>query len=606
MKKKLVALISLLAISLVAFVFAACGPVEEKTDIYANSKDGCIEVINEFLAESLQDINLVAEYKSSGEVQYREHVVGTTGNVFYANNSVDYTFIKDGKYYYAHEDEDNRYFVTGEEGKEYYDSSYCTFLGNVRILSMIPENAGVLSCEVHIVTKNGQSTGSLTFSLTATGGVISATASAVNGKVTSIHFTQTMYDRPSQNQDILITLTYGQAQVTIPDVDTWNVVTAEDKEGSIELIEDFFGFTLSDDNLTVEYYLGEVLQYTEEIINSSDKIVFQDGTTYYTFIKDDDVVYAYQTEDEHYYYKGDDDADLYYAMYHNYFMGDINSVKDFDEEAGTFTCKVKDEYLDGVTTSTLTFNYVSDNESFSISATAIDYKVITATVLRTSSPDEGDPGVKVTLDFTYGVADFEVPDLDEWDREDREKEERAQRRLANEVEIAKRDAFFSETLAAENVIITCPDPLMTVTETIADGVDYVVYGTTKTYTYEKSIQGELHSYYLVDDGESKYYYLDSEYYAANNLVYYNSPTFGVRLFDALIEDVVFTCTVDGDAMTFSFTVDDESATVSAVKNNGLVTQVNITVGSRFWTFEFSYGDAVKPDFNIADFQLIED
>ena len=168
---------------------------------------------------------------------------------------------------------------------------------------------------------------------------------------------------------------------------------------------------------------------------------------------------------------------------------------------------------------------------------------------------------------------------------------------ANHKAIEDRDEFLSSVFGSGNVVVTVQGPSNGFTETLANDIDCVDYGTYKTYTYTlEDEEGNWNAYYVFDGEDMKYYMINSDYYGNNCYVWYNMY---VGVYDLLVEDAEFVYGVDGDTMTFVVKVgEDTAATITAVKSGEEVVSVAATLPGDIVfniTFEYGTGALTEPD-----------
>lgn len=411
--------------------------------------------------------------------------------------------------------------------------------------------------------------------------------------------------------------------ISLDGSDSVSDFTADTKEGSFELLDDFFEETLDGLNATVTYKTDGELQYTEYVDGENSYFETKDGIKVYCFVKDgfyyqatdaqtteeDGSVYAqryYYTTDsaneEHY----DSDAKSYYEQNHCFFMSDFEFLKIIPEEGGTFNAHTHIETKDSKTTASFTFDYSgaagTSMGTLNVSATSEEGKVKQATITKNDLTETRSS--VIVIDLVYGNAQVEIPDVAAWDREAAEE---AARLAANETAIETRDEFFSETTSQSNIAVTVKvndNPYYV--ESIADGLEKIVYPTCTVYTFSEETDDETNFYYVFDSEDSKYYLLnDNDVYDSSILVYYHN---GIRVFDEFgTQGAAFECKVENDQLTFTVKLGEQTlATLTAVRENGKVVSAtcvaNSENGTSTTTYAFEYGTAVVEKPNIADYE----
>ena len=407
-------------------------------------------------------------------------------------------------------------------------------------------------------------------------------------------------------------------QEMLDNADYTEEYTADNKEGSVELIKSFFEETLKDPNVVITYKNknGDVIA-TETVKGTSSYTLYDSGSEVYAFKKGEHFYVAMidrEPDDEgnikerRYYYCSDSTKPGYYAdsefgtmesVYEGHyctFMGKYNGanlISMLPEAGATFSCVSNGEKKDGVTTGSLTVDYTSGNGTLKLTA---DSKENLVQSLRMEINDKTDAaaGREMTWTFVYGSASITLPDTDAWDREAAEKAEKIE---ANHKAIEDRDEFLCSALGSGNVVVTVQGPSNGFTETLANDIDCVDYGTYKTYTYTlEDEEGNWNAYYVFDGEDMKYYMINSDYYGNNCYVWYNMY---VGVYDVLEEDAEFVYGVDGDTMTFAVKQDgDTVATITAVKSGDEVVSAAVTLPGDIVfniTFEYGTGALTEPD-----------
>ena len=395
--------------------------------------------------------------------------------------------------------------------------------------------------------------------------------------------------------------------------------SSTDKEGSLSLINAFFSETLKNKNFVVTCKDKEsVLQFTETVkddasyvlgANGSQTYAYKKGDVYYwvsiTQEKDDDG----ESVENRTYYCSDETKESYLedmvSIYNaNYcqFMADVNLVKMLPAEGATYSCKSHADKEEGAITASLTFEYKTTAGTFTITASSANDLVQTVHLVLNDTTDS-QANRDLTLTFAYGSASITLPDTDAWDEEAAAKRKRIE---DNEQAIKDRNEYLAFAMSAENVTVTVMDFLTfsnVLTETIADGIDCVDYGTSKTYAYMEEIDEVTADYYVVyeyDDDENTYT-VNEEDYDDHCLVWYDMF---VSLYDEdFLESADFTFEEKDGTMTYNVEYEgDVIHSVSVTGNQKPITQIGVSGmdenGDRFMTaIMLSYGSSnvQKPD-----------
>ena len=292
-KQLLLPLIALMSI-LLAFTLMSCKADlngESTTEISADTKQDCFQLLDQFFEDVFKDANVVVTFKIDDDIWFTENIKGTTSNVLFHDTEVKSYAYKDGdSYCVANESEDSHYHETN---KEYYDASYGYFLAYPKMIAnAIPEDEGVFSCVIHIEEKNSTvdgtqtstSTGELTFSITNDAGLLKIIAHATNNVVQDASIEYKVTADPTQNRNIEIAFDYGHATVTIPDTAEWDRIANNDE--AINQRNDFFSTTIEADNVTISG-----TGFIEKIAN---------GVDYYKYDSNNEEIYLFISEDGDY------------------------------------------------------------------------------------------------------------------------------------------------------------------------------------------------------------------------------------------------------------------------------------------------------------------
>jgi len=400
--------------------------------------------------------------------------------------------------------------------------------------------------------------------------------------------------------------------------------SSDDKDGCVDLINNFFEETLKNPDFVVTNKTadGEV-QFTETVKGTSSHIS-SEGFDIYAFKKGEFFYVAGiessendegETEEYRYYWCSDssklgyyeDDEygtmeDIYKSDY-CHFMSKYNGVgivSILPEEDSTFHCVSRGEKKDGKTTGSLEFEFTAESGSLKITADSKENLVQTIhIVINDNTHTTGSRDM--TWTFAYGGASVEVPDTDAWDREEAEKEARYEN---NEAALDARDEFFDATYYSDNLVVTVEGPTTRIVESFTENIDCVDYGTHKTYAfYEEIDEDNCDTYYVFESEDMKYYMKNSDYFEDNIYMWYY---IFIGPYDYLSDNADFTCDIDGDTLTFKITQDGETlVTFIAEKAGEVVTSATLNVatddGDRVYNFTFEYGtaDVTIPD--LTDF-----
>ena len=213
----------LLAISLVlAMVFALCACSvelggEETWEYSADDKEGTVQLFNDFFAETFKNTNQTVTANSEGKDQFVETIDGTSDYATYSESGAEtWSFIKDDEYIYAMTGEDTKYYTVSEE---YYGYGYFAYKRNLDFFDMLPEEGITYSCEVKGSSKDGSSNSTLTLEVkNGDEGSITINASSKDDLVDTITLSST---QEGATVNTTMTIVYGSASVTTPDISDW-------------------------------------------------------------------------------------------------------------------------------------------------------------------------------------------------------------------------------------------------------------------------------------------------------------------------------------------------------------------------------------------------
>ena len=214
--------------------------------------------------------------------------------------------------------------------------------------------------------------------------------------------------------------------------------SADNKERSVELIDEFFEETLKDPDLVITCKDKEgAVRYTETVKGTSSCTVYSDGSKTYAFKKGDHFYVAEISPSEngaetHTYACSDSTKRGYYAGTQGSTMEDkynagycrfmsktegASLVKELAEEGATFHCMTHIEWVSNYPTGDLDFSYTADTKTVKLTANSDGDKVTDARLVITDLADSAND-VDLTWSFVHGGAAVSLPDTDAWDRAD--------------------------------------------------------------------------------------------------------------------------------------------------------------------------------------------
>ena len=193
--------------------------------------------------------------------------------------------------------------------------------------------------------------------------------------------------------------------------ETWEY-SADDKEGTVQLFNNFFEKTFANTNQVITVKSGENVIFVENIDGTSDYAAYETtGSKTYSFIKDGEYIYAMTSEDSNFYMVGETNYGYGYFAYRR----NIDVLKDIPEEGVTFACEVKGSAEGENSSAAMTVTVKNGDEgTIKIVATSKNDLVDSITTTRT---EDGQDHVS-TFSIVYGSASVEIPDISGWTKQD--------------------------------------------------------------------------------------------------------------------------------------------------------------------------------------------
>ncbi len=190
-------------------------------------------------------------------------------------------------------------------------------------------------------------------------------------------------------------------------------ITADDKESCNTLLLEFFDDALKNANVVVNYKSGD-FEFTESIVGDKNCVEVKGSSKFYAFKQGDNYIAAVESDDSKYYTKSKDYYDMYYCYFINYPFSPVSLMKMMPEDGGTFKCTYVSESHDitiGENTTSqnsaiLTYDYAGENVTVNIVAVAVNGLAQSVTCTA--------PTGTVTIEFSYGNATVDTPDITEW------------------------------------------------------------------------------------------------------------------------------------------------------------------------------------------------
>lgn len=193
--------------------------------------------------------------------------------------------------------------------------------------------------------------------------------------------------------------------------ETWNY-SAEDKDGALELFNNFAEKTFADTNQVVTVksdgkdLLVETIDGTSEYSEAATT-----GAKGYAFIDGDKYISAMDTKESKYYMEGKDAYDRAFRGYKQ-LLSFLNTP---DDDSLTFDCKVEGKSNDGKSTETITMTIKKGDEgSASVKAESEDGLIQSISYKVDYSDSETNEKYDLEFTFEYGSAKVEIPDITGW------------------------------------------------------------------------------------------------------------------------------------------------------------------------------------------------
>ena len=224
MKNTLVKMISL---PIVALLMSGCS-IEFDGDVsgYAESDNfqGVIDLFNGFTEDTLANTNLVATVKADNEDLLKETVVDTSHYVEYPTIKT-YSFIKDDTYYYAVDDEDDKYYLTGEDNYSFGVNKYADFFIITMLDAEDVKELTTVSFYIRIDELNDDATLKLEVKDSANkDNFLIMEGKSNKGLITSlsVDYSSVIEDSSIDRTKYDFSFEYGNASITLPDISTWD------------------------------------------------------------------------------------------------------------------------------------------------------------------------------------------------------------------------------------------------------------------------------------------------------------------------------------------------------------------------------------------------
>lgn len=218
-----------------AALLSACsfgGSATETFEYTADDKEGTVTLLNEFFESTLKNTNMVVTVKVNGQLQLTETLEGDKSSAVYPGSTTSYTYVKDGKYYYAVDSGDSKYYM---EDKNLYDNGRYVFKVFTLLTADFPEGA-TYACsykgEGTLGEKEEDYKGAATFTLDLAEGTntVKINARSKNKLVENYEIDSTMVqDGQTVSSKYTLSFIYGSASVKLPDFSSWTDAIQQDE-----------------------------------------------------------------------------------------------------------------------------------------------------------------------------------------------------------------------------------------------------------------------------------------------------------------------------------------------------------------------------------------
>lgn len=211
---------------------------------------------------------------------------------------------------------------------------------------------------------------------------------------------------------LALLLTLGACKIDLDNLDSTSTseLTADGKEDSFALLNEFIKGTFENGNFVVTTTQGENTR-VENVVGDSSCYT-EDNMTVWAFKKDGQLYGAvYDPEGVQYYVTGEG----YYNNYYCPFWASVKLLEGYlTDEDGTFSCVLKSEEntTKGVTESKADITLTFAREGGKLTITAHSENGLAQSMTTTSETETGK--YATTSTFAYGGAKVEIPDITGW------------------------------------------------------------------------------------------------------------------------------------------------------------------------------------------------
>ena len=420
MKKVLILLLAVIMVLSAFLTSCNNNPDEKGTEesttaelietVTSTVKADCFQMIDNFFENTKKAEKLVVTEKRDDKVIWTQTVEGgKVSVVFGEGESVAYGYIDGYRYISAVLDKGE--VAIYKTDLETYNAYLYYYLFSFNYLRSMSEEDVSWSC---IETKNGNKS-ELVFECTDKGGGIKFVVNSSDGLVTDISFTSTKTGLESVT---IMTFEYGNASVTIPEINNGDEIVEEFSEEYDDLTAQiyFYDFTISPIFTSLA---SEIITATVSNTDGVYMIETVDGQKDHVHYTWDQDVYMFKVGDDCYYANRDGDIKYYLVDFNEYsnhfasFVTDLNVFTDVGPVKstkmtikGTKTTRNGEETVDAQ----LVLTFVYEDSTVVIVVDKVNNKLTSFTNTCT----DGTGIYTANMTFTYGGASVEIPDISDW------------------------------------------------------------------------------------------------------------------------------------------------------------------------------------------------
>ncbi|MBP5091244.1 MAG: hypothetical protein J6328_01625, partial [Bacilli bacterium] len=186
-----------------------------------NEKALCEEVFTAFFENTYRANNQIVEVSGHGVTPFTEYIDEDKGYIAYEEGEM-WSFILDGSYFFAMQDEEESCYVIGED---YYESGRFVYRSYLDMILSFEEEA-TNGVAYNVITKGkgrkeNFDEAEMVFTIESEENSIEVVAKSSKGLVTSASLTLYVWGNKVKASSMNFKLTYGKASIALPDISTW-------------------------------------------------------------------------------------------------------------------------------------------------------------------------------------------------------------------------------------------------------------------------------------------------------------------------------------------------------------------------------------------------